>query len=388
MAKILKLNAISPVADKIIPSSYGYSDKEVNPEGIMVRSAQMKEYDFDGNPALLAIARAGAGVNNIPCDVCAEKGIVVFNTPGANANAVKELVLCQLLLGGRKITDAAAWVQTLGSEGENFSKVVEKGKGKFVGQEILGKTLGVIGLGAIGAAVANAALKLGMKVMGYDPYISVNAAWRLDHHVQHVDDTAEIFKNCDFITLHVPATPATKNLINKDTLATCKDGVVIVNDARGDLVNTADIIAAVESGKVSRYLTDFGAPEMLNKENIVIFPHLGASTPEAEDNCAYMAANQLVDFIENGNITNSVNYPACSMPRNSVARLTVMHKNVTGFLSNVTAAVANAGINIANMQDTSKGEYAYLILELDSKPSEKLIADVSALADVIRVRAL
>ncbi|MBR7099828.1 MAG: phosphoglycerate dehydrogenase [Clostridia bacterium] len=388
MAKILKLNAISPVADKVIPSSYGYSDKEVNPEGIMVRSAQMKEYDFDANPALLAIARAGAGVNNIPCDVCAQKGIVVFNTPGANANAVKELVLCQLLLGGRKIIDAAAWAQTLGSEGENFSKVVEKGKGKFVGQEIIGKTLGVIGLGAIGAAVANSALTLGMKVMGYDPFISVNAAWRLDREVKHVYSTDEIFKNCDFISLHVPATPDTKNLVNKDTLAMCKDGVVIVNDARGELVNTADMIAAVESGKVSRYLTDFGAPEMLGKENIVIFPHLGASTPEAEDNCAFMAANQLVDFIENGNITNSVNYPACSMPRNSAARVTVMHKNVKEILSKITAAVSAEGINIANMQDTSKGEYAYLILDLDEKPSDALIASLSALEDVIRVRAI
>ncbi|MBQ9081044.1 MAG: 3-phosphoglycerate dehydrogenase, partial [Clostridia bacterium] len=355
---------------------------------IMVRSAQMKEYDFDANPALLAIARAGAGVNNIPCDVCAEKGIVVFNTPGANANAVKELVLCQLLLGGRKITAAAAWAQTLGGEGDNFSKVVEKGKGKFVGQELMGKTLGVIGLGAIGAAVANSALALGMNVMGYDPFISVNAAWRLDRDVKHVYDTAEIFKNCDFITLHVPATPQTKNLINKDTLATCKDGVVIVNDARGDLVNTQDMLAAVESGKVSRYLTDFGAPEMLGNENIVIFPHLGASTPEAEDNCAFMAANELVDYIENGNITNSVNYPACSMPRNSVARVTVMHKNVKEILSKITSAVSGEGINIANMQDTSKGEYAYLILELDSQPSEALLNKLAALDDVIRVRAL
>ncbi len=388
MAKILKLNAISPVADKVIPAGYEYSDSVQNPDGIMVRSAQMKEYDFAANPALVAIARAGAGVNNIPCDVCAEKGIVVFNTPGANANAVKELVLCQLLLGGRKVTAAAAWAQTLGSEGENFSKVVEKGKGKFVGQEIMGKTLGVIGLGAIGAAVANAAIALGMNVMGYDPFISVNAAWKLDSHVKHVYDTAEIFKNCDFITLHVPATAQTKGLINKDTLALCKDGVVIVNDARGELVNTADMIAAVESGKVSRYLTDFGAPEMLGKDDIVIFPHLGASTPEAEDNCAEMAASELVDFIENGNITNSVNYPACSMPRSGVARVTVMHKNVKEVLSKITSAVAGESINIANMQDVSKGEYAYLILELDSKPSDKLVTAIAALDDVIRVRAL
>ena len=388
MAKILKLNAISPVANKVIPSSYSYSDSEKDPEGIMVRSAAMKEYDFAANPSLLAIARAGAGVNNIPCDVCAEKGIVVFNTPGANANAVKELVLCQLLLGGRKIVDASAWVQSLGNEGANFSKTVEKGKSKFVGREIMGKTLGVIGLGAIGAMVANAAVELGMSVMGYDPFISVNAAWRVDHRVKHVYDTAEIFKNCDYITLHVPLTNDTREIINKDSLAMCKDGVVIVNDARGELVNNADVLAAIESGKVGRYLTDFGALDLLGKENVIIFPHLGASTPEAEDNCAYMAASELVDYIENGNIANSVNYPACTMPRSAAARVTVLHRNVKEILSKILAAVSAEGINIANMQDTSKGEYAYLILELDSKPSDKLIAAVTAIDDVIRVRSL
>ena len=388
MRKILKLNAISAVADKVIPAAYSYSDGEKDPDGILVRSAAMKEYDFAANPSLLAIARAGAGVNNIPCDVCAEKGIVVFNTPGANANAVKELVLCQLLLGGRKIVDASAWVQSLGGEGAGFSKAVEKGKSRFVGRGIMGKTLGVIGLGAIGAMVANAAIDLGMSVMGYDPFISVNAAWRVDHRVKHVYDTAEIFKNCDYITLHVPLTDDTREMINKDSLALCKDGVVIVNDARGELVNNADVLAAVESGKIGRYLTDFGAPELLGKENIVVFPHLGASTPEAEDNCAFMAANELVDYIENGNIVNSVNYPACSMPRSAAARVTVLHRNVKEILSKITAAVSADGINIANMQDTSKGEYAYLILELDSDPSEKLLAAISALEDVIRVRRI
>ena len=388
MAKILKLNAISPVANKVIPSSYSYSDSEKDPEGIMVRSAAMKEYDFASNPSLLAIARAGAGVNNIPCDVCAEKGIVVFNTPGANANAVKELVLCQLFLGGRKITDGAAWIQSLGNEGANFSKAVEKGKSKFVGREIMGKTLGVIGLGGTRAPVANAAPKLRMSVMGYDPFISVNAAWRVDHRVKHVYDTAEIFKNCDYITLHVPLTNDTREIINKDSLAMCKDGVVIVNDARGELVNNADVLAAIESGKVGRYLTDFGALDLLGKENVIIFPHLGASTPEAEDNCAYMAASELVDYIENGNIANSVNYPACTMPRSAAARVTVLHRNVKEILSKILAAVSAEGINIANMQDTSKGEYAYLILELDSKPSDKLIADIAAIDDVIRVRSL
>jgi D-3-phosphoglycerate dehydrogenase len=388
MVKILKLNAISAVANKVIPDSYAFSDKETDPDGIMVRSAAMKEYDFSSNPSLLAIARAGAGVNNIPCDLCSEKGIVVFNTPGANANAVKELVICQLLLGGRKVNAAAAWAQTLGQEGSNYSKTVEKGKGQFVGQEVMGKTLGVIGLGAIGALVANTALELGMNVIGYDPFISVNAAWRLDNRVKHAYDMNEIFKKSDFITLHVPLTPDTKELIRKETIDLCKDGVVIVNDARGELVNSADILAAVTSGKVNRYLTDFGAPELLGQENIIVFPHLGASTPEAEDNCAFMAANEIVDYIENGNITNSVNYPACSMARSSVARITVLHKNVKEILSKILAAVSGDGINIANMQDTSKGEYAYLILELDSKPTEKLLAALRNIPNVIRVRDL
>lgn len=388
MAKILKLNAISPVANDFIPASYEYSDVVVDPDGIMVRSAAMKEYDFAANPSLVAIARAGAGVNNIPCDVCAQKGIVVFNTPGANANAVKELVLCQLLLGGRKIVKAQEWAQSLGAEGDNFSKVVEKGKGKFVGREVKGKTLGVVGLGAIGAMVANAALSLGMEVMGYDPYLSVNAAWRLDSRVKHVTDVKDIFRSCDYITLHVPATPDTKGMVNKETLALCKDDVVIVNDARGDLVVNADILEAVESGKVSRYLTDFGAPELLGKENIVVFPHLGASTPEAEDNCAAMAAKELVDYIENGNILNSVNYPACALPRTTQFRVTVAHRNVKELLSKILSAVAAESINIANMQSASKGDYAYTILDLDSAPSDGLIAKIGAIGDVVKVRSL
>lgn len=292
MATVLKLNAISPVADQVFPAGYNYTDKAENPDGIMVRSAAMNDYDFSSNPALLAIARAGAGVNNIPCDVCAEKGIVVFNTPGANANAVKELVICELFLGGRNIIEGAGWVQTLGDDA-NFSKTVEKGKGKFAGIEVMGKTLGVIGLGAIGAAVANTALDLGMNVIGYDPFISIQGAWALNNKIKRVTDIKEIFKTCDFITVHVPLTPDTKNTFSSETLALCKDGVVIINNSRGELVDTSAIIAAVESGKVARYITDFGSPEMLGKKNIVCLPHLGASTPEAEDNCAYMAANEL-----------------------------------------------------------------------------------------------
>ena len=382
--KILKLNAISPVADEVF-KGYEYSDKAENPEGIMLRSFAMHDYPLGEN--LLAVARAGAGVNNIPIDKCTEKGVVVFNTPGANANAVKELVLCELFLGGRKIVDGANWAQTLKGQ-ENISKLVEKGKGKFVGQEILGKKLGVIGLGAIGAMVANAAIRLGMSVVGYDPFISVKSAWMIDRRVEFTDDLSVIFKTCDFITVHVPLTPDTKGMFNKDTLASCKDGVVIINNSRGDLVVSADIADAVANGKVSRYITDFPDETLLGKENILCVPHLGASTPEAEDNCAYMAAKQLTDYLENGNIVNSVNYPTVTMPRDSAARVCVHHKNVKEILSKILAIVSSQGINVAHMQDQSKGEYAYLILDLDEVPSAACVDLIRGVKDVIRVRQL
>ncbi len=382
--KILKLNAISPVADEVF-KGYEYSDKAENPEGIMLRSFAMHDYPLGEN--LLAVARAGAGVNNIPIDKCTEKGVVVFNTPGANANAVKELVLCELFLGGRKIVDGANWAQTLKGQ-ENISKLVEKGKGKFVGQEILGKKLGVIGLGAIGAMVANAAIRLGMSVVGYDPFISVKSAWMIDRRVEFTDDLSVIFKTCDFITVHVPLTHDTKGMFNKDTLASCKDGVVIINNSRGDLVVSTDIADAVASGKVSRYITDFPDETLLGKENILCVPHLGASTPEAEDNCAYMAAKQLTDYLENGNIVNSVNYPTVTMPRDSAARVCVHHKNVKEILSKILAIVSSQGINVAHMQDQSKGEYAYLILDLDEVPSAACVDLIRGVKDVIRVRQL
>ena len=382
--KILKLNAISPVADEVF-KGYEYSDKAENPEGIMLRSFAMHDYPLGEN--LLAVARAGAGVNNIPIDKCTEKGVVVFNTPGANANAVKELVLCELFLGGRKIVDGANWAQTLKGQ-ENISKLVEKGKGKFVGQEILGKKLGVIGLGAIGAMVANAAIRLGMSVVGYDPFISVKSAWMIDRRVEFTGDLSVIFKTCDFITVHVPLTPDTKGMFNKDTLASCKDGVVIINNSRGDLVVSADIADAVASGKVSRYITDFPDETLLGKENILCVPHLGASTPEAEDNCAYMAAKQLTDYLENGNIVNSVNYPTVTMPRDSAARVCVHHKNVKEILSKILAIISSQGINVAHMQDQSKGEYAYLILDLDEVPSAACVDLIRGVKDVIRVRQL
>ena len=384
MMKILKLNAISPVADKAF-AGYEYSDSVENPDGIILRSFAMHDYPLGEN--LLAVARAGAGVNNIPIDKCTEKGIVVFNTPGANANAVKELVLCELFLGGRKIVDAANWAQTLKGQ-EGISKLVEKGKSKFVGQEIMGKKLGVIGLGAIGAMVANAAIHLGMSVVGYDPFISVKSAWMIDRRVEFTDDLNVVFKSCDFITVHVPLTPDTKGMFNKKTLAACKDGVVIINNSRGDLVVSEDIVEAVAGGKVSRYITDFPDETLLGKENILCVPHLGASTPEAEDNCAYMAGKQLTDYLENGNITNSVNYPSVSMPRDSAARVCVHHKNVKEILSKILAIISSQGINVAHMQDQSKGEYAYLVLDLDEVPSAACIDLIRGVKDVIRVRQL
>lgn len=383
--KILKLNSISPVANKEIPASYEYSDSVENPDGIMVRSAVMHDYPMGDN--LLAIARAGAGVNNIPVDKCAEKGIVVFNTPGANANAVKELVICELFLGGRKIIDSIEWMKTL-KDDPALSKTAEKGKGKFVGGEVLGKKLGVVGLGAIGAMVANTALDLGMDVVGYDPFISINAAWMLNNKVQRVMDTADIFANCDYITLHVPATGDTKGMINADTLAKCKDGVVIINNARGELVDSKAMIEAVRSGKVARYITDFPTADMLEEANIICVPHLGASTPEAEDNCAVMAASELVDYLENGNITHSVNFPDVSMPKTSTERITIMHKNVKETLSKILQIVAGEGINVAHMLDKSKGDYAYLILDLDEKATESAIEKLKAMNEVIKVRVL
>lgn len=385
MAKILKLNAISPLADGVF-EKYEYSDSCTNPDGIMVRSAQMADYAVNDN--LLAVARAGAGTNNIPCAEYAEKGIVVFNTPGANANAVKELVICELFLGGRKITEAIDWVKTLKGEGDNVPKLVEKGKGKFAGCEIAGKTLGIIGLGAIGVAVANSAAALKMNVIGVDPYLSTPNAVALTSDVKLVSTREDVYKKADFITLHVPLTPETKGVINKETIEKMKDGVVIINNSRGELVDTDDIIAALESGKVSRYITDFPNDKLIGVKNAVCVPHLGASTPEAEDYCAVMAANQLTDYIENGNIKNSVNYPAVSMPKESAARVCVHHKNIKEILSKILTVISSQGINVANMQDASKGEYAYLICDLDEVPAAQTLENIRKIDGVIRVRMI
>ena len=386
MYNILKLNEISKVADKEFSGNYTLVKDAANPDAIVLRSFNMHDYDIPSS--VLCVGRAGAGVNNIPLDKCSEKGIVVFNTPGANANAVKELVICGLLLAGRKIIEGIEWAASLKGKGAEVTKAVEKGKSAFVGCEIKGKTLGVVGLGAIGAMVANAAIKLGMNVLGYDPFISIDAAWNLDHHVVKETDINEIFKNSDFITLHVPLNDSTRSLVNKDTIALMKDGGAILNFARGELADAAAVIEALESGKLSRYVTDFPTDEMLGVKNLIAIPHLGASTPEAEDNCAVMVARQMVDFIENGNITNSVNMPACKMPRQGKSRITVFHKNVKNVLSAITAVIGEEGINIANLMSQAKGEYAYLILDLDEKLSDAALDKIKAMESVVKVRTI
>ncbi len=386
MYNVLKLNEISKIAVEEFTSDYTLVKECDTPDAIVLRSFNMHEYDIPSS--VLCVGRAGAGVNNIPLDKCSEKGIVVFNTPGANANAVKELVLCGLFLAGRKVVDGINWASTLKGKGAEVGKLVEKGKSQFVGGEILGKTLGVVGLGAIGAMVANSAVKLGMNVLGYDPFISVDAAWSLDRRVKKENDLNEIFKKCDFITLHVPLNDKTRSLVNADTLALMKDGSAILNFARGELCDTNAVIEALQNGKLSRYVTDFPNDDCLCVDGIVAIPHLGASTPEAEDNCAVMVARQMMDFIENGNITNSVNMPACRLPRNGKCRVTVVHKNAPGVLNDVTAVISASGINIANMLSQARGDYAYLILDLDDTISADAVAKIEAIDTVIKVRVL
>ncbi len=387
MKNILTLNAISPVINGIFDQKYNVSAEAKNPDGIMLRSFKMHDYVLDANT--VAIARAGAGVNNIPVEEYAKQGVVVFNTPGANANAVKELVIASLLLGSRKIADSIDWVKTLKGKGEEVGKLVEKGKANFGGYEIMGKTLGVIGLGAIGALVANAADKLGMKVVGYDPFLSVEAALRLSTHVKVVKTLDELFSACDYLTLHIPFIPKENaGFINADVISKMKYGVVIINCARGELVNNTDIINAVNSGKVARYVCDFPADEIIGIDNIVCIPHLGASTEEAEDNCAVMAAKQLIDYIENGNIVNSVNYPACSMPRTTAYRLVILHKNVSGILAQITSVVGNEGINISNMSNKSRGDYAVTLLDVDAEVPSQSIKAIEQVENVIKVREI
>ncbi len=386
MYNVLTLNKISNTGLKNFSSDYKVSDSVANPDAILVRSASMHETEFA--PETLAIARAGAGVNNIPLDKCSEKGIVVFNTPGANANAVKELVLCAMLMISRKIVPSIEWVKATLRGDENFSKSVEKGKSAFAGPEIKGKKLGVIGLGAIGVLVANAAHSLGMDVYGYDPFLSVDAAWNLSRAVHHSASLDDIFSQCDYITLHVPLTDDTRSIICTQNIAKMKDSVRILNFARGELVNTDDIIKALSDGKVAAYATDFGNDALLDATGAVVLPHLGASTPESEDNCAVMAVNEISDFLENGNITHSVNFPAVCVPRSGRSRITIIHKNVPNVISKITTAVASENINIDNMVNKSRGEYAYTMLDTDTDVSDEAISAIEALDVAIRVRVI
>ncbi len=387
MFNIKTLNKISPIGlDNFDRNKYTWGDEIDNPDAVLVRSASM--HDMEMPASLLAIARAGAGVNNIPVDQCAEAGIVVFNTPGANANAVKELVLLGMLISSRKVTNALEWVKTLSGKGDEVGKLVEKGKSQFAGPEIAGKTLGIIGLGAIGIKVANAATHLGMSVLGYDPYISVDGAWGLSRAVKHANTLKEIFEACDYITIHVPCNADTKGMVNSESIATMKNGVRILNFARGELVVSEDILAALESGKVAAYVTDFPSDSLIGKEGVVALPHLGASTPESEDNCAKMAALEIIDYLENGNIKNAVNMPAASMPRSGKARICVIHKNVTAMVSQITATVSDNGLNIENMQNTSRKEMAYTMLDVSEAVGKEVADKLNAIDGVIKVRII
>lgn len=385
MYNIKTLNKISTVGLSRLGSDYTYGDDVQNPDAILVRSASMHEMDMP--ESLLAIARAGAGVNNIPLDKCSEQGIVVFNTPGANANAVKELVIAGLLLSSRKITAGIEWAKTLKGNGDAVGKMVEKGKSQFAGPEIKGKTLGVIGLGAIGALVANAAIALGMDVIGYDPFLSVDGALQLSRHVKHVTNLDEVFAGSDYITVHVPLTPDTKNIICAENIAKMKDGVRILNYSRADLCNSEDVLAAIESGKVSTYVTDFATDNLLGVDGVIAMPHLGASTPESEDNCARMAADEIKDYLENGNITHSVNFPAAKMARTGDVRYCVLHKNVPAVLQSVLSFVSQQGANVENMENKSRKDYAYTIIDVTGASAD-LTDSIKGVDGVIRVRVI
>lgn len=386
MKNILLLNKISKVGtDRLDPTKYRYGTDVPAPEGIIVRSAKMHDMTFGRE--LLAIARAGAGVNNIPVEKCAEEGVVVFNTPGANANGVKELTLCALFLASRKVVDGVVWARSLAGTAD-VAKQVEAGKSAFAGTELYGKTLGVIGLGAIGGMVANAAVNLGMHVIGCDPFLSVEAAWNMNHHVRKAATYEEVYANADYITLHVPATADTKGMINETTIASMRDGVKIINLARAELVNAKDLAAAMKTGKVSAYVTDFPTEETVEIPGAIVIPHLGASTEESEENCAAMAAVALDDYLTYGNIQNSVNYPNVSMPAASSTRICVLHANVPAVLTRISSIISGKGINIENMLNKSKGENAYTMLDINSDADESIVGAISAIDGVRRVRVI
>lgn len=385
----VKVNCLNPIAAcgmELLPDTYEITDNYADADAVLVRSASM--HDLELSDKLLAVARAGAGVNNIPLDKCAEKGIVVFNTPGANANGVKELVVAALLMASRDLVGGYNWVMENAAD-PDIAKKVEKQKKNYAGNEIAGKKLGVIGLGAIGAKVANIAVRLGMEVYGYDPYVSVDAAWGLSKYVKHITNVEDIYKECDYITVHVPALDSTKGMINAGAFALMKDGVKILNFARDILVNEDDIKVAIESGKVAKYMTDFPNPKIAGFKNVVALPHLGASTEESEDNCAIMACKEIKDFIDNGNIKNSVNYPNVNMGVcTDVARITICHKNIPNMLTQFTSVFSKKGGNVSGMISQARGDYAYSILDSNAAPTAEDVAALEAIDGVVKVRVI
>lgn len=385
--KILTLNKISEVGlEHLRKKGYEIGSETTLPDAVLVRSADMHSFEF--SPSIKAVARAGAGVNNIPVDLCTEKGIVVFNTPGANSNAVKELVLAGLLLSSRKIVESIEWVKTVKDEPE-LSKLVEKGKSRFAGPELQGKKLGVIGLGAIGVLVANAARNLRMDVLGYDPFLSVESAWHLSRSIKHAESLKEIFTTCDYITVHVPLSGETKNMIDESSLSMMKDGVRILNFSRGGLVNEDDILKALENGKVSSYVTDFPSAKLIGKEGVIAIPHLGASTPESEENCAVCAADEISDFLENGNIRNSVNFPSVSTARETNCRLCIIHKNIPNMLASISAAVSAEGFNIENLLNKARNDIAYTIVDISIESGRDGLEKIfEAIDGIIAVRVI
>ena len=386
MRNIYCFNAISKYGTDRLTADYALTDDLARAEGVLVRSAALHETEF--GDSLLAIARAGAGVNNIPLDRCANEGIVVFNTPGANANGVKELVIAGLLLAARDVVGGIEWCKE-NKEDANIAKTVEKAKKAFAGYEIKGKKLGVIGLGAIGAEVANTAAALGMEVYGYDPYISINAAWALSRDVKHITSVDTIYQECDYITVHVPLLDSTRGMINGQTIGQMKDGVVVLNFARDLLVDDDAMAAALETGKVRRYVTDFPNPKSVAMKNVIAIPHLGASTEESEDNCAKMAVEELMDYLENGNIRNSVNYPNCDMGVcHAASRVAVLHLNVPNMIGQITGILASGNVNISDMTNKSRDKYAYTLLDLENPAEEDMVEKVKAIKGVLRVRVL
>lgn len=386
MYNIRTLNKISKKGLGVLDTNYTCADEIENPDGIILRSFKM--HDMELPESLRAVARAGAGVNNIPIDKCSDAGVVVFNTPGANANAVKELVISALLLSSRKIVQGIEWARTLIGEGDAVGSLVEKGKSNFVGPEIEGKTLGVIGLGAIGVKVANAAHHLGMNVIGYDPYMSVDAAWSLTRFAHHATDLNSVLENADYITVHIPATPDTKGMFNSEAFAMMKKGARLLNFSRGELVDEADVQEALANGDLSCYITDFASEALLKNDKVICMPHLGASTPESEENCAVMAAREIKDFLENGNIKNSVNFPNCDMGVSAGDRITVAHKNVPNMLKHITDLVAGKGMNIDNMLNKSKGDNAYTMLDIAGKVEPSVKSELEAIDGVLKVTLL